>query len=150
MGGILSKIAAVLRWVAERYQRFNAWYKGLYAGKPWYVKSLMALCTLVVTLVLTVVAININLLWLFGKSPSLSEIMSPRPYNASYIYSADGKLIGKYYKENRTPVKYEEVDSMFFVLLIDTALTSRAWAERSKTLWYTAAHAVPLPSPSSW
>ena len=120
MGNILSKIAEVLRWLVERYKRFNAWYVRLYAGKPWYVKSLMALCTLFVTLVLTIVAININFLWLFGKSPSLSEIMSPRPYNASYIYSADGKLIGKYYKENRTPVKYEEVDSMFYILLIDT------------------------------
>ena len=114
------KVVAFFKAIVRLYKRFNAWYKGLYDGKPWYVKSLVAMCTLLVTLVLTVVAININLLWLFGKSPSLGEIMSPRPNNASYIYSADGKLIGKYYKENRTPVKYEEVDSMFYTLLIDT------------------------------
>ena len=112
MSGFWSKIVGFVRSVVSYYKRFNAWYKGLYYGKPWYVKSLVALCTLLVTLVLTVVAININFLWLFGKSPSLGEIMSPRPYNASYIYSADGKLIGKYYMENRTPVKYEEVDSI--------------------------------------
>lgn len=108
------------RLIVDRYKRFNNWYKGLYAGKRWYVKSIMAMCTLFVTLILTIVAININFLWLFGKSPSLSEIMEPRPYNASYIYSADGKLIGKFYKENRTPVKYDEVNPMFFTLLIDT------------------------------
>ena len=32
---------------------------------------------------------------------------------------ARGRM-GKFYKENRTPVKYEEVDSMFYRLLIDT------------------------------
>ncbi len=120
MSGFWSRITSFFSGVVRYYKRFNAWYKGLYDGKPWYVKSAVALCTLFVTLVLTVVAININFLWLFGKSPSLGEIMSPRPYNASYIYSADGKLIGKYYKENRTPVKYEEVDTMFYTLLIDT------------------------------
>ena len=92
--------------VVSRYKRFNAWYKGLYAGKPWYKKAFYAMCTLFVTILLLLIAVNINFLWLFGKSPSLHEIMEPRPYNASYIYSADGKQIGKYYKENRTPVKY--------------------------------------------
>lgn len=114
------KIVRVWKWLSQRYKRFNAWYKGLYEGKPWYIKGLVAMGTLLVTLILTVVAINMNFLWLFGKSPSLHEIMEPRPYNASYIYSADGKLIGKYFKENRTPVRYEEVDTMFYTLLIDT------------------------------
>ena len=117
---IWQKIVAFLKAIINLYKRFNAWYKGLYEGKPWYVKGLLAICTLFATLVLTIIAINTNFLWLFGKSPSLGEIMEPRPYNASYIYSADGKLIGKYYKENRTPVRYEEVDTMFFTLLIDT------------------------------
>lgn len=120
MRGFWSKIAGFFKAIIRGYQRFNAWYKRLYDGKPWYLKSLAALCTLFVTLVLTVIAININFLWLFGKSPSLSEIMSPRPYNASYIYSADGVLIGKYYRENRTPVKYDEVNPMFYTMLIDT------------------------------
>lgn len=114
------KVVAFFKAVVTYYRRFNAWYKGLYAGRPWYMKCLAALCTLFVTLVLTVVAISTNFLWLFGKSPSLGEIMSPRPYNASYIYSADGKLIGKYYKENRTPVNYEDINPMFYTMLIDT------------------------------
>lgn len=108
------------RSIVARYKRFNAWYKGLYAGKPWYTKAFYAMCTLFVTFLLLLMAVNVNFLWLFGKSPSLHDIMEPRPYNASYIYSADGKQIGKYYKENRTPVKYEEVDSMFYRVLIDT------------------------------
>ncbi len=117
---IWDKLVRVWQTIAQRYRRFNTWYKSLYAGKPWYKKCFAALCTLLVTILLSLVAININFLWLFGKSPSLHEIMEPRPYNASYIYSSDGKQIGKFFKENRTPVKYEEVDSMFFKILIDT------------------------------
>lgn len=114
------RIADLWHSLVGRYKRFNAWYKGLYAGKPWYKKAFYAMCTTLVTFLLLLVAVNINFLWLFGKSPSLYEIMEPRPYNASIIFSADGKQIGKYYKENRTPVKYEQVDSMFYRLLIDT------------------------------
>ena len=114
------KIGDVYHALSERYKRFNAWYKRLYAGKPWYTKAFYAMCTLFVTIILFLLAVNMNFLWLFGKSPSIFQIMEPRPYNASYVYSSDGKLIGKLFKENRTPVKYEEVDSMFFKLLIDT------------------------------
>ncbi len=114
------KIGDAYHALRERYKRFNAWYKRLYAGKPWYTKAFYAMCTLFVTIILFLVAVNLNFLWLFGKSPTIFEIMEPRPYNASYVYSSDGKLIGKLFKENRTPVKYEEVDSMFFKLLIDT------------------------------
>ena len=118
--GNQGRIADLWHSLVGRYKRFNAWYKGLYAGKPWYKKAFYAMCTTFITFLLLLVAVNMNFLWLFGKSPSLREIMEPRPYNASIIYSADGKQIGKYYKENRTPVKYEEVDSMFYRLLIDT------------------------------
>ena len=115
-----NKLVTLWHAIKARYKRFNTWYKRLYAGKPWYAKAFYAMCTLFVTFLLLLIAININFLWLFGKSPSLHDIMEPRPYNASYIYSADGKQIGKFFKENRTPVKYEEIDTMFFKLLIDT------------------------------
>lgn len=113
-------ITGLWRSLTRGYKRFNAWYKGLYAGKPWWKKAFYGMCTVGVTMVLLLVAVNINFLWLFGKSPSLLEIMEPRPYNASIIYSADGQQIGKYYKENRIPVKYDQVDSMFYRILIDT------------------------------
>ena len=62
-----------------------------------------------------------NFLWLFGKSPGyFSGILDPETSEASEIYSADGKLIGKYFNENRTPVKYEEVNPKFFKALVDT------------------------------
>ena len=108
----------------SRLKRWNhsfwQWYKGIFKGRPWYIKLLSGLGTFVVCVLLFVIAVSINFLWLFGKSPSISEIMHPKTNNASYIYSADGELLGKYYSENRTPVKYEEIAPVFFDALIDT------------------------------
>ncbi|MBR6489327.1 MAG: hypothetical protein IKT03_02210, partial [Muribaculaceae bacterium] len=78
MKAIWDKLISVLKWIAKHYKRFNTWYKGLYKGKPWYIKGLLAIGTLFVTIILTLIAININFLWLFGKSPSLHDIMEPR------------------------------------------------------------------------
>lgn len=46
--------------------------------------------------------------------------MHPNTSEASEIYSADNKLIGKYFNENRTPVKYDEVNPQFWHALVDT------------------------------
>ena len=96
------------------------WYKGLYKGRPWYIKTLAALVSLIVAFFLYLGAVDVNFLWLFGKSPSMSTIKNKRPAEASIIYSADGQVIGKYFSENRTPVTYEEVNPVFWKALIDT------------------------------
>jgi penicillin-binding protein 1A len=96
------------------------WYKGLFKGRPWYIKSLSALGTLVMAFFLYLVMVDINFLWLFGKSPSMSDVKNTHPAEASQIYSADGKVIGKFFSENRMPVTYEEVSPAFWNTLIDT------------------------------
>ncbi len=106
--------------ITRNWRRFKVWYKGLYRGRPWWAKTLAALGTFIVLFLLYLVAVDINLLWLFGKSPSTYSIMHPRNPEASYLYSADGKTIGKYYDENRTPVPYDSINPQFFKVLIDT------------------------------
>ena len=96
------------------------WYKSLYKGRPWYIKTLVAIASMIVAFFIYLGAVDINFLWLFGKSPSMSTIKNKRPAAASMIYSADGKLIGKFFSENRTPVTYEEVNPVFWEALIDT------------------------------
>ena len=96
------------------------WYKGLYQGRAWYIKTLVAIASLVVAFFLYLGAVDMNLLWLFGKSPSMSTIKNKRPAEASMIFSADGKQIGKFFSENRTPVGYEDVSPAFWKALIDT------------------------------
>lgn len=96
------------------------WYKSLYQGRPWYVKTGVALLSGLIALIIYLGAVDLNFLWLFGKSPGFAQIKNPNTSSASEIYSADGKLIGKYFNENRTPVKYEEVNPQFWKALIDT------------------------------
>ncbi len=108
------------QWLHRNVHRFKVWYKSLYHHKPWWQKTLVAMATAVVCFFLYLVAVDINLLWLFGKSPSTHAIMNPRTPSASYIYSADGVVLGKYYDENRTPVPYDSINPQFFRVLIDT------------------------------
>ncbi len=96
------------------------WYKGLYQGRRWYVKTGAALATFILLFILYLFLVDINFLWLFGKSPSMSNIKNPKTTQASELYSADGQLIGKYFSENRTPVEYDEVTPLFWRALIDT------------------------------
>lgn len=96
------------------------WYKGLFINRPWYVKTGSAIASLIVLFIVYLIAVDINFLWLFGKSPSMETIRNKRPNQASEIYSADSVMIGKFFSENRTPVEYEDVNTVFWEALIDT------------------------------
>ncbi|MGI6231841.1 MAG: transglycosylase domain-containing protein [Prevotella sp.] len=117
----MKKIKALFSWLWRKARGFWPWYKSLYQGKAWYTKTLVAILSCIVAFIIYLGMVDINFLWLFGKSPGyFSGIMDPQTNQASEIYSADGKLIGKFFNENRTPVKYEEVNPDFFKALIDT------------------------------
>ena len=113
-------ISVAWQWCRQKSAAAWKWYKGLYQGRPWYVKTLVVIASLIVAFFLYLGAVDINFLWLFGKSPSMSTIKNKRPAEASIIYSADGNVIGKFFSENRTPVTYEEVNPVFWQALIDT------------------------------
>lgn len=96
------------------------WYKGLYKGSKWYTKTCLAFTTFIIAFLLYLIMVDVNFLWLFGKSPGMSAIMNPKTVEASELYSADGVLIGKYFSENRTPVEYDEINPVFWQALIAT------------------------------
>ena len=96
------------------------WYSGLYKGKPWYKKVLTATVSFFLLLFFYVFAVFVNLLWLFGKMPSVDSIMHPETSEASVVYSADGVEIGKFFRENRSTVRFSDVSPMFYKTLIDT------------------------------
>jgi penicillin-binding protein 1A len=57
---------------------------------------------------------------LFGKMPSLAELENPEADLASEIYSSDGFLMGKYYAENRSEVKYNQISPNVINALVAT------------------------------
>lgn len=115
-----NKYMGILNIVLQKIKGIWHWYKGLYQGSAWYIKTLVAIASMVVAFFLYLGAVDINFLWLFGKSPSMATIKNKRPAEASMIYSADGKQIGKFFSENRTPVGYNDVNPAFWKALIDT------------------------------
>lgn len=55
-------------------------------------------------LIFSLAALNV-----FGKLPTFEELENPENNLATEVISIDGKTLGKYYRENRTPVKYKEL-----------------------------------------
>ncbi len=45
----------------------------------------------------------------FGKLPTFDQLENPPTNLATEVYSADTKLLGKYYSENRSNIKYENL-----------------------------------------
>ncbi|WP_462221879.1 transglycosylase domain-containing protein, partial [Ferruginibacter sp.] len=67
--------------------------------------------------VLLFVGANFGLL---GKMPSIKQLENPEADLATEIYSSDGILMGKYYSENRSEVKYNEISPNAIHALIAT------------------------------
>ena len=113
---IVEFTAKARQWLKKSW----LWYKSLYQGRAWYVKGGVGFASLIIAFIFYLIMVDVNFLWLFGKSPSLRAIMHPKTIQASELYSADGVMIGKYFSENRTPVTYEEINPVFWKALIDT------------------------------
>ncbi|MDP4281149.1 MAG: transglycosylase domain-containing protein [Bacteroidota bacterium] len=57
---------------------------------------------------------------IFGKMPSFEELENPKSSLATEIYSCDGKLLGKYFYENRSNIHYQELSPNIINALIAT------------------------------
>ncbi len=101
------------------WNRFKSIVKRIYTG-PWYKKIAVWICTLVFSGLAFFFAIDSNLFYLFGSTPDFDEIKDPTVSEASEVYSADGKLIGRYYNEDRTPVEYKDISPILIRTLVDT------------------------------
>src|SRR5690606_30557377 len=66
------------------------------------------------------ILIQINFLWLFGEMPGLNHLENPKNNLASELYSSDNVLLRKYYRENRSPVNYDEISPRVIDAIIVT------------------------------
>jgi len=83
-------------------------------------KYLRYLIVFIYFIILFFCALQINFLWLFGYSPSYADIKKPSQRVGSELYTSDGKLIGRYFKENRTPVAFNEISKNVVNALVAT------------------------------
>ncbi|MEM8908977.1 MAG: biosynthetic peptidoglycan transglycosylase, partial [Bacteroidota bacterium] len=72
----------------------------------------------------------------FGALPSRQALSDIHNHNASEVYSVDGKLLGKYFIENRTNIPYESISPDIINALVATedarffehkGVDTRAW-----------------------
>jgi len=59
-------------------------------------------------------------LGVFGSLPTFEELENPEDNLATEVISIDGETLGKYYRENRTPVKYGELPENLINALVAT------------------------------
>jgi penicillin-binding protein 1A len=64
--------------------------------------------------------VKFNFLFLFGGMPGLERMEDPDSEMASEVYSADNVLIGKYFRENRSPVGFQKINQHVTNALIST------------------------------
>ncbi len=96
-----------------------AWYVSQYKGR-WYQRFVTLIASFFVLFFLYLGAVDVNFLGLFGVSPTMEVIQNPITNEASYIYSADSVLMGKFFNENRSPVKFEDISPYVVDALIST------------------------------
>ncbi|MEO5776342.1 MAG: PBP1A family penicillin-binding protein [Flavobacterium sp.] len=56
----------------------------------------------------------------FGNMPSFEDLENPESNLATEVISSDGVTIGKFYNENRTPIKYEDLPPHLVKALVAT------------------------------
>lgn len=119
-GGLLHCVASAFRFIRKSIVAVWRWYKSLYREKKWWYKLIVFFLSMIVLAFLYVNAVMFNFLWLFGKSPTAHDIMHPENPEASIIYTADGKVMGKFFDENRQSVVYDSINNNFFQALVST------------------------------
>lgn len=84
-------------------RRFRRLFTGLIAA------SWVALAGGVLALVLYAWTVSENFGGYFGDLPNPRSLENPKSELASEMYTADGQTMGKYFRENRSPVTYDEL-----------------------------------------
>src|ERR1700749_717335 len=70
----------------------------------WYIWRFFIVCFAFVVILIGLTAFGI-----FGTLPSLRDLENPKSDQASQIISSDNKILGKYFKKNRTNVTYNQI-----------------------------------------
>ena len=118
--GLWLRLEDLFKFVWHKTKAGWKWYKRTYKEARWYKRAGMLAVTFVVLFFVYLGMVDINFLWLFGKSPGIDAIAHPKQDVASIIYSDDGVVLGRYFRENRLPVTYDEIPPMLVKALVST------------------------------
>ena len=74
---------------------------------------------LITSILIGVLVLSISL-GAYGRLPDKTDLTIVTNYQASEVYASEGSLLGRYYIENRSNVKYEEISPDFIHALVAT------------------------------
>jgi len=87
----------------------------------WIVRGIwIAFLAFITLFPLYIYTVSVDFLGLYGGLPSLEALENPKSDLSSELYSADNILLGKYYRENRSPVSYNELSPNLVNALVAT------------------------------
>jgi penicillin-binding protein 1A len=87
--------------------------RGLQIERPWFRKAIkytwIVLLCILVGLPFYLFTVRVDLFGLYGGMPSIKEVENPENDLSSELISADGVSLGRYFRYNRSQVKYDEM-----------------------------------------
>lgn len=120
---ILTHLPIWWEFIKLWWSKFIVWRKARmvrFRGLVWYRKLGNLTFTAIWMFFVFLFLVDINFLWLFGKSPSLYSISHPDQSLASEIISADDKVLAKYFTENRMPAVFKDISPKLIETLVAT------------------------------
>jgi penicillin-binding protein 1A len=106
---LLEKTEPIHSKISDAKERTQLWYNTTVDKSSKYYKLISWLWKFSYRSALFVAAyffvISTNFLWLTGEMPSVDDLNDPKLSQASELYTSDGVMFGKFFSENRQPVK---------------------------------------------
>ena len=78
----------------------------------------LAFAAIILGIPFFIFTVKINLFNLYGGLPSLDILENPESDLSSELYSADSVLLGKYFRQNRSPVEYRDISENLIKALL--------------------------------
>ena len=117
---LLTQIFSILKLVLKKVGQPFRWYWKLSRKKKLIVGGITFLGTILLGF-LALLGFYYAVAWgMFGKMPTDEELLHIKNFEASEVYSADSVLIGRYFVENRSDVKYEAISENIIDALVAT------------------------------
>ena len=122
---LIEKTEPIQAKISEVKDRSKNWFdESLDKESPYYktVKNLWKYSLRIAAgIAIYFFLINTNFLYLTGELPSVDDLQDPKLSQASELYTSDGVMFGKFFSENRTPVKdFKELSPNLVNALIAT------------------------------
>ncbi len=106
---LIEKTEPIQAKIIEAKTKSKAWYEASVDRDSAYYKIISRLwkysTRISIGVLIYFFLINTNFLWLTGELPSVEDLQDPKLSQASELYTSDGIMFGKFFSENRSPVK---------------------------------------------